>query len=202
LIFLRTVQAASGGRVDRVAASWVVVGQRDDEVAFPAGGLVDGIVGAEDLSSAGHHGVAGGGVVDSGFLGIGVGAGADEVTLAHEGGDVLDGASIALDEGSVGFSRLGVGEDDASAQRGVAFEIDGSDGALVHKEDDLAASAGECGPVAGEHRLIKGLEMAAHVVWSESKVEAVKVSGTVRCRSPRGAPCFVSTRMKRGMWPG
>ena len=50
--------AAGRGGVDWVAAGDDFSGQGDDEVAGPASGLVDGVVGAEELGSAGDHGVA------------------------------------------------------------------------------------------------------------------------------------------------
>jgi hypothetical protein len=93
----------------------------------PACGFVDRVVGAEHLGAAGDHGIACGGVVGAGFLGVGVGAGADEIALADESGDVGGGAIVALEEGGVGLTGFGVGEDDAAAQPGVAFEIDGAD---------------------------------------------------------------------------
>src|ERR1700679_2128168 len=71
--------AAGGWGVDGVAAGDGVFGKSYGEVALPACRLAGGVVGAEDLRAAGDHGVAGGGVVDAGFFGVGIGAGADEV---------------------------------------------------------------------------------------------------------------------------
>jgi len=133
-------------------------------VAVPASGLVDGVVGAEELGAACEHGVAGGGVVDAGFFGVGVGAGADEIALPDEGRDVGGRTVVTLEEGRVGLAGIGVGEDDAAAQAGVAFKVDGSYGMLVHEEDDLAASFGKGGPVAGKDGLVEGFVVAANVV--------------------------------------
>ena len=136
-------------------------------MAFPAGGFVDGVIGAEELSAAGEHGVAVGGVVGASLLGVAVGAGANEVAFADEVGDFCGRAVVALQEGCVGLTGVGVGEDDAVTQGRMAFEVDGRHGVLVHEEDDLATGFGEGRPVAGEDGLIERFVVAADVVGSD-----------------------------------
>lgn len=75
-------------------------------MAVPTGGFVDGVVGAKQLSPAGQHGVADDGVVGAGFFGVGVSAGADEIALAYEIGDVSGGAVVALEEGCIGLAGV------------------------------------------------------------------------------------------------
>ncbi len=104
------------------------------------------------------------------MFGVGIGAGADEVALLDEGGDVGGGAVVALDEGGVGPAGLGVGEEDAAAQRWMAGEIDRADGTLVQQEDDLAACVDEGGPIVGEDGFVKGVIVAADVVGGDALV--------------------------------
>ena len=155
---------ASGGGVHRVAAGNSFSRQGDDEASGPAGWFVDRVIRAEELGSACHHCVASGGVVGAGLFGVGVGAGADEITFAHERGDVVCGTVVALDEGGIGLPGFGVGKEDAAAQGGVAGEVNGADRALVHEEDNFAAGARERGPVAGEDGFVQGVVVAANVI--------------------------------------
>ena len=46
----------------------------------------------------------------------------------------------------------------------MAGEIDGSNRALIHEKDDLAARVGQRGPVPGQNCLIQRLVVAAHIV--------------------------------------
>src|ERR1035437_777116 len=46
----------------------------------------------------------------------------------------------------------------------MAGQVNGTDGALVHEKDHLAASTAECRPVPGEHGLVECVVVAANVV--------------------------------------
>lgn len=92
-----------GRSVDWIAASGCVTRKGNHVVSRPASRLIHRIVGAEDLGAARHHGIARGGVIDAGFLGVGVGACANEITLANERGDIVGGTVVALDEAASGW---------------------------------------------------------------------------------------------------
>ncbi len=80
----------------------------------PAGCLVHGIVGAEDLRATGHQRIASRGVVDSRLPGIGVRAGSDQVAFLYQRGDLGSRTVVPLDEGRVRLAGFSIGEDDAS----------------------------------------------------------------------------------------
>lgn len=143
------LEGTGGWCVDGVTAGFDVAGQGDDVMAFPAGGFINGVIGAEELAAAGYHGIADGGVIGACFLCVAVGTGADEIAFADEVGDVGGGAVVTLDEGCVGTAGIGVSEDDAAVQRWVPFEVDRGHSVLVHEEDDFAAGIGEGRPVTG-----------------------------------------------------
>src|ERR1700746_217169 len=67
---------AGSWSVHRIAARDGVTRERNYVLTGPARGFVNGIIGAEHLGAAGHHGITAGGIVGAGFLGVGVGAGA------------------------------------------------------------------------------------------------------------------------------
>src|ERR1017187_2865697 len=46
----------------------------------------------------------------------------------------------------------------------MAGQVNGTDGALVHEKDHLAASTAECRPVPGEHGLVECVVVAANVI--------------------------------------
>ena len=107
---------AAGALAGSQRATFAPSGERHEEVSIPWRGLRGGIVGAKDLRSAGDHGVATGGVVGAGFLGVGIGAGANEVAFAYQLGDLAGGAIVALEERGVGLAGIGVGEENSAAQ--------------------------------------------------------------------------------------
>ena len=80
----------------------------------PSCRLVDRIVRAEYLGTAGYHGVAAGCRVGAGFLGVRIGARANQVSLADEGGNVVSWSVIPFDESGVGLTRFGIGEQHAT----------------------------------------------------------------------------------------
>jgi len=58
------------GFVDGIAAGVEFFRERDDVAAGPGGGLAHGIVCAEDLGTALHHGIAIGGAVGAALFGV------------------------------------------------------------------------------------------------------------------------------------
>ena len=165
-ISIARVQVAAIGSVDGIATSDSVARQRDNKMPGPAGRLVDGIVRAEQLGTATEHGIAYGGIVDAGFFGVRVRTGAHQIALADEFGNVESRTVVAFQEGGVRLTGVRVGENDSTAQRWVAFQIDRGDRVLVHQKDDLPARAREGWPVTGEDCFVESVVGAADIIGS------------------------------------
>jgi hypothetical protein len=98
------------------------------------------------LGATGEGGVASGGIIQSGFTGIGIGAGADEETALDQALDAVGfGLGIVdLEPGGGGVVFVHADEGESAGEDGAGGEVEVADGVgIIEEEDELAAGLGE-----------------------------------------------------------
>ena len=93
-----------------------------------------------------------------------VSASPNDVTLSHELIDQLWSASVLFHKSSVGLARVGVCEEHAALQQGVAGGVDGASIFLIHEKNYLAARLCQSGPVTCTHSRFKRWVIATNLV--------------------------------------
>jgi hypothetical protein len=98
------------------------------------------------LGATGEGGVASGGIIQAGFTGIGISAGADEETALDQALDAVGfGLGIVdLEPGGGGVVFVHADEGESAGEDGAGGEVEVADGVgIIEEEDALAAGLGE-----------------------------------------------------------